>query len=195
MKYFILIFFLTISNCESKKKGVSDSELMNILNTNIIKYHETQNKKFLDTAYVKLNQNTNYKKFELTNPNLQLSISLLLNMKKYDELKKLLESTKYLNEYNRITILNTVKYLIFKDTDRRKANSFIKNNIKIINDSLNKKPKDSLLYADYFSMRMYLIGKKNTIKEIDSMQASSQEYTQSLYRILKESIENYPNEK
>ncbi|TYA56801.1 hypothetical protein [Formosa maritima] len=194
MKYFTLIFFLTISNCESKKEMITDDELASILNNSIIKYHQTKEDKYLDSAYFKLKQNKSYNDSELTNPNLQLTITLLMNLKEYDELEKLLTNTKYLNEYNRINTLNITKYMKLKDTDKSKADSYIKDNLTIINDSLNKKPKDSLMYADYFSMRMFLVGKENTLNEIDSMESSQHEYSKVFYKILQESIESFPDE-
>ncbi len=194
MKYFIFIFILTASTCDTKKEIVSDSDLAGILGNSIIKYQETKDQKYLDTAYVKLNLNENYKKSELMSTNLRLTISLLMNLKKYNELEILLEETKYLNNYDRLNTLNIVKFLKFKDTDKQKANSYIKENISMINDSLNKNPKDTLLYADYFSMRMFLVGKDSTIKEIDSMKLANIEYSDTFYELLKESIKIFPDD-
>lgn len=193
MKYFIFLFLLTAFTCQEKRQPISDEELSGLLNNSIIKYHETKDQKILDSAYAKLIQNKSYKNSELVTTNLQLSISLLLNMKKYNELEKLLEETKYLNEYNRLNTLNIVRYLKLKNTNKQKANSYIEENIVRITDSLNMKPKDSLIYADYFSMRMFLVGKEKAIKEIDSMQINK-EYSEGFYKLLKESIKVYPDE-
>ena len=81
-----------------------------------------------------------------------------------------------------------------KKNDKEKADSYIEKNINRISDSLNKKEKDSLIYADYFSMRMFLVGKKNTLKEIDSMQVSNKKYSDIFYDLLKESIDAYPDD-
>jgi hypothetical protein len=43
-------------------------------------------------------------------------------------------------------------------------------------------------------MRMFLVGKKNTLKEIDSMQVSNKEYSDIFYDLLKESIDAYPDD-
>ena len=116
-----------------------------------------------------------------------------MNLKKYDELGKLLTRASNLNEYNRLNTLNIVRYLKLKNTNKQKANSYIEDNIIRITDSLNMKSKDSLIYADYFSMRMFLVGKEKAIMEIDSMQINK-EYSDDFYELLKESIKVYPDE-
>lgn len=193
MKYFIVLFLLTASTCKEKKQPISNDELSSILSNSIFKYHETKDHQYLDSAYVKLIRNKDYKNFELTTTNLQLSISLLLNMKKYDELEKLLVKTKNLDEYSRLNTLNIVKYHKLKKVNKHKANSYIEENIARITDSLNTKPKDSLIFADYFSMRMFLVGKEKAIMEVDSMQ-TDKVYSEDFYELLKESIKVYPDE-
>lgn len=193
MKYFIFLFLLTASTCQEKRQTMSEQELSSLLNNSIIKYHETKEVKILEDAYEELEKNINYKKAELSASNSQLIIALLMNLKKYDELEKLLTRASNLNEYNRLNTLNIVRYLKLKTSNKQKANSYIEDNIIRIMDSLNMKPKDSLIYADYFSMRMFLVGKEKTIKEIDSMQINK-EYSEDFYELLKESIKVYPDE-
>jgi len=193
MKYFIFLFLLTASTCQEKKQTMSDEELSSLLNNSIIKYHETKEVKILEDAYEELEKNINYKKTELSASNSQLIIALLMNLKKYDELVKLLTRASNLNEYNRLNTLNIVRYLKLKNTNKQKANSYIEDNIIRITDSLNMKSKDSLIYADYFSMRMFLVGKEKAIMEIDSMQINK-EYSDDFYELLKESIKVYPDE-
>lgn len=195
MKNIICLIFLSALSCINTKEKIDNKELLNILNLNTIQYFETNNQEYLQSAYEKLNQNKDYRNKGLTSENSKLVISLLLNLKKYDELEKLLEKDITLNKYNRIITLNTVKYLKYSKENKEKANSYIKENIAMINDSLNKKPQDSLLYGDYFSNRMFLVGKKNVLMEIDSMQKSNKKYSDFFYQeILKESIQNYPDE-
>ena len=65
----------------------------------------------------------------------------------------------------------------------------------MIKDTIDKKPNDSLRYADYFSMRMFLVGKKGALKEVDSMKAVNKRYSDVFYdEILKEAIKSYPDE-
>lgn len=193
MKYFIILFLLTISACQEKKQLVSNEELSSILSNSIFNYHETKNQQYLDSAYVKLTQNKDYKNYKLGATNLQLSISLLLSMRKYEELEEMLYKANGLNEYNRLNNLNVVKYLKLRNVNKQKANSYIEDNIVRIKYLLNRKSKDSILYADYFSMRMFLVGKEKAIKEIDSMR-TNKEYSDFFYDLLKESIEVYPDE-
>lgn len=193
IKYLTIISLFTIFTCSNKFK-VSDEDLNSILKNSIIQYHEFKDQKHLNEAFVKLKLNKNYNKQLVSDTNSQLVITLLFNMKKYDDIINLLENTKNINEYNRLITLNIAKYLKFKNIDKQKANLFIKKNITRINDSLNKEVKDSLIYLDYFSMKMFISGKETAIKEIDSMQISNETYSNMFYEILKESIEVYPNE-
>ncbi|WP_306353297.1 hypothetical protein [Flavobacterium sp. '19STA2R22 D10 B1'] len=139
---------------------------------------------------MELSNNKDYIKEGLVGKNSLPIISLLLNLKKYNELEKLLINNN--NKYNRLNTLNTVRFLKLKDLDREKANFHIKKSIIMIQDTINKAPNDSLLYADYFSMKVLLIGKKNTLKEIDSMQIANKNYSDLFYNnILKNAVENY----
>jgi hypothetical protein len=195
MRNIIYISFLILFSCSNIEKEITNEQLNTLLVESNTKYFETKDKKHLLNVYEQLKLNEDFREEGLSGKNSLSIISLLLNLEKYNELENLLVENKSINNFNRLNILNTVRFLKNKDKNRLKANSYIYENIKIINDSLNKSPQDSLLYADYFSMRMFLVGKKGALKEVDSMKAVNKRYSDVFYDdILKEAIESYPDE-
>lgn len=191
----ILIITMMLLSCTKTKESVSNDDLNLLLSQSISKYYATKDQKHLLVAYSKLSNNKDFVENGLAGKNSLPIISLLLSLKKYDELEKLLVNNTTINKYNRLNTLNTVRFLKYKSSDRPKADSYVKQSIAMIKDTINKVPKDSLLYADYFSMRMFLVGKENTLKEIDSMKAVNKNYSEMFYEsILKDNLENYPGE-
>lgn len=195
MKTIICVTFLFVLSCVNKGKSITNEELNTLLNKTTTQYFQTKDKKYLDVAYDQLKYNRDFKVKGLSGKNSLPIVSLLLNLKKYDELEILLANNKTINKYNRLNTLNIVRFLKNKHINKVKADSYIYENIQRINDSLNKIPQDSLIYADYFSMRMFLVGKKVALKEVDSMKAVNKRYSDIFYdAILKDAIENYPDE-
>jgi len=191
----ILSILMMLLSCVKTKESITNENLNLLLSQSISKYHATKDKKYLLSAYNKLNKNKDFVEQGLVGKNSFPIISLLFNLKKYDELEKLLLSNNTINRYNRVNTLNTVRFLKFKNSDKNKADFYIKESITLIEDTINKAPKDSLLYADYFSMRLFLVGKKSVLKEIDSMQKVNKKYSNLFYdEILKEAIKEYPDE-
>ena len=195
MKTIICFSFLFVLSCVNTKKNITNEELNVLLNKTTMQYFQTKDKKYLDVAYEQLKYNKDFVEKGLSGKNSLPIVSLLLNMKKYDELEELLIKNKSINEYSRINTLNTTRYLKFKDKDLPKAKLYIAESLKMIKDTIDKKPNDSLRYADYFSMRMFLVGKKGALKEVDSMKAVNKRYSDIFYdAILKDGIESYPDE-
>jgi hypothetical protein len=195
MKILICTSFLFVLSCVNTKKNITNEELNILLSKTNIQYFQTKEKKYLDLAYEQLKYNKDFREEGLLGKNSLPIISLLLNLKKYNEFEKLLIKTKSINEYSRLNTLNTVRYLKFKDKDLPKAKLFIAESLKMIKDTIDKKPNDSLRYADYFSMRMFLVGKKGALKEVDSMKAVNKRYSDIFYdAILRDAIESYPDE-
>lgn len=188
----LLILF---SSCFKTKENISNENLNVLIYQNLSKYNSTKDKKYLLASYYKLSNNKDFVEQGLVGKNSLPIISLLMNLKKYDELEKLLVSNTTINKYNRVNTLNTVRFLKLKNSDKNKANLYIKESIVMIKDTISKAPNDSLLYIDYFSMRIFLVGKKNVLKEIDSMEVTNKKYSNIFYKsILKDNIENYPDE-
>ena len=195
---FVFIFNLFILSCVNKtidSNDISNEQLNEILNKSIIEYSQNKDKKSLEKAYDCLSKNKDFREYGLVNGISNSTIGVLMGLGKYDELEKLLKKNNIIDPYNKTNILNTVRYLKFKDKNLPKAKMYIAESLKMIKDTIDKKPNDSLRYADYFSMRMFLVGKKGALKEVDSMKAVNKRYSDMFYDdILKEAIESYPDE-
>lgn len=189
------LFYLSCMNKVNRSKDISNQELNEILNKSLVEYSKNKDKKILNEAYNDLNKNKDFREYGLVNGISNSTIGVLMGLGKYDELEKLLNKTKVIDQYNKTNILNTVRYLKFKDKNLPKAKLYIAESLKMIKDTIDKKPNDSLRYADYFSMRMFLVGKKGALKEVDSMKAVNKRYSDVFYdEILKEAIKSYPDE-
>lgn len=192
IKLLLLIISMITISCLNKKIYITNENLNILLSKSISKYYQTKDKKYLLFAYDSLYKNEEFIDQGLVGKNTLPIISLLINLKKYDELEKLLINNTTINNYNRLNTLNTVMYLKLKDIDKERANSYIQKRIITIKEKINKTPTDSLLYVDYFTMKMFLVGKEKVLKDIDSMEITNKNYSNIFYKnILKESIENY----
>lgn len=193
MKYLTCLPLLVFLTCNKSVKTLSNEEFVSSINNYTYMYHETGNEKYLDSGYALLKLNKDFRANGLSNFNSNTVIALLLNLKKYNKLEMLLKKDTSMIPFNRSKVLNITMYLKLAKRDKAKADTYIKDNITMITDSLKKNPRDSIMYADYFSMRMYLVGKNKTLSEIDSMMSINNEFSTFFYeKILKESIINYP---
>ena len=87
--------------------------------------------------------------------------------------------------------MNLLDYIIEKKQGRLDK-KFIYDNIKIIQDTLSKSTKDSILYIDYFTMRLVLKDYENVMEEIDSMQYANNNFSEMYYNeILKDAITEF----
>lgn len=191
-KYLILLILIFIS-CQNRTDNYKKFKLS--LNECLTNYYVTNDKKYLLEGYNILQKNNDFKQNGITKYNQDIVIPILFSFKKYDELEELLVNNKTVNKYTSTNTLNMVRALKYSKVNKSKSNTYIYESIKMIQDSIKKAPNDSLLYADYFTMRMYLNGKVKALQEIDSMQKVDKRYTELFYnKILKESIEEYPLE-
>ena len=182
----LIIFIISsiiISSCskEVKKNDVFISSLQ--------KYYSTNNRSELQAAYLELKPKINDKE-ALLNYDKQSVVSAFMILKKYDELKMLVNNQSNI-DYNDKLILNLLDYILEKKSGNIKK-EFIYNNIKLVQDTLVKSPKDSLLYIDYFTMRSILKNNKGINDEIDSMQYTNSNFTDSYYNdILRVAIDEF----
>ncbi len=191
-KYFIFLF--VIFSCY-KKADISNKELNILLNKNISIYFEKKEITYLKLAYNKLKNNKDFREKGLSGENTMPIISVMLNLKKYVELEKLLTDNKTLNESTKLNLLNSLRYFKHKDKNPLIAKFYINENLKLINKSIHKNPTDSLKYVEYFSTKILLIGKKETLKEIDKMKNINKKFSPLFYdSILKDAILDIPDE-
>ena len=186
-KIYILIFILACVSCQNKiRNQVSDEITLKnskkYLNEYFISSEEQEKKALLNKSYEELSKNEDFKKQGLTKSNFSLAITIFLYMKKYDDLEKLLlKSQNVPDSYNNTIVFNYVKYLKYYKKDKILSKGFIRNNVSLILKQINKTPKDSLLYFDYFRMKAYLNGKDKAIKEIDSMKKVNNNFSDFFY--------------
>lgn len=192
----ILIVFLNLVNCSNKEQNKEHSNMSDkAISDLILNYNNSGNIKYLEEAYLILNNNE-FKKNGLTKNNHRDIISILFNLKKYDELESLLSPFEEMNHFEKIKLLNTIRGLNVEKYNPFETVNFFYENINLINDSIQKSPNDSLLYVDYFVNRMFIVGKKKTITEIDSMKNKSNKFSDIFYDyILKDMIKSYPTDK
>lgn len=195
MKTLICSIILLVASCNNNKK-LDNSGSLNKSYKYLTEYRLTKKDKFLQKSYLELNKNVDYKENGITRRNYELVVPLLLYLKKYDELENLLLKSTVIDINKRKITLNTIKSLKIYKNDKSLAKNYIDENIKYIKESINQNPKDSLLYIDYFVMRLYKKNDRQTIlNEIDSMQQINKNHSSLFYnQILKDVIEEYPKE-
>ncbi|MNL74683.1 hypothetical protein D3C87_2003620 [compost metagenome] len=67
--------------------------------------------------------------------------------------------------------------------------------MKYIKNKIDQNPKDSLLYVDYFIMKLYKSDRITALKEVDSMKMINKDFSGLFYKaMLKDAIEDYPDE-
>ena len=192
MKYKILILVFLINAC-SNKEYISDRRLFDILHTNFEKYSQTKEEKFLTIAFDSLKKNKKFNQGIFPKSSGQWIIPILFNLKKYKKLEELLQNDKNLNNYYKTNTIKLVKYLRLKNKNKEKAKTYMKESVKMINDSLLKFPNDSLKYFDLFFVKRILYGKEIALKQIDSME-SKNKFSSRFSKMLKRDILEFPIE-
>jgi hypothetical protein len=194
MKNLIYLISCVILVSCNKKDNLNDTNSLKIANQYLTEYYKTKNQKFLEKSYKSLNENTIYKEEGITNDNKELVLPLLMYMKKYDELEKLLQEDTILDKYQKEITSNLIKSLN-NQKDMELSKKYIYKNIDLIQNKITSTPNDSLLYTQYFVMKLYLNGRDKTLQEIDSMKAKNPKYSKAYYDyILRDLIEEYPQE-
>lgn len=193
MKYiFYIITIISFLSCKDgdQKEGGSLIKIKEYL----FNYTTSHDTKYLEKSYNELSKNNDFQKKGLTLENKETVISLLMYMKKYDELKVLLEKTTTIDPFKKRVTLNLIKYLMNKK-DEKLSKKYIHENISLIQKKIDSDPGDSLIYIDYFIMKLYLKGREKTLKEVDSMQKYNKKQSDVFYDyILKDLIEEYPEQ-
>ena len=188
------LLFLVLALCISCGNKTDREALRNARNylTEYYTTPELHNEKTLEKGYAELKKNSDFERNGLTVKNYDVVYPLLTELKKYDELEKLLLKdnaipTKLMNSMG----LNIVRYKKEYGIDRNKANMYMRNNLTLMEEQMKKFPEDSTQLMGYFTIIGYLYGKEKTLKKIDSMQASNKKYSNFYYHIIKRGIESY----
>jgi len=190
MKTIVLIFFILASSCVNRE-SLKEKEKSDLISKSLISFYNSNEAEVLYKTYSQLEKK--YKNEELLLKfDKKEVINMFLILKKYSELKHILNTQKKLSYHDKL-ILNLIDYKIDKENGMMN-NKYINNNIRLIQDTLRKSPKDSILYIDYFSMRSVLVDSMKIREEIDSMQYTNKNFSKDFYDlILKNAIYEFQN--
>lgn len=190
MKSIVLMFFILASSCVNRE-SLKEKEKSDLISKSLISFYNSNETEVLYKTYSQLEKK--YKNEELLLKfDKKEVINMFLILKKYSELKHILNTQKKLSYHDKL-ILNLIDYKIDKENGMMN-NKYINNNIRLIQDTLRKSPKDSILYIDYFSMRSVLVDSMKIREEIDSMQYTNKNFSKDFYDlILKNAIYEFQN--
>lgn len=145
-------------------------------------------------SYSLLSSNEQFMKEGIAAENYDFVTSLLMYLRKYDELENLIADSDFGVREKALT-LNLVRSLSIYERDSLAAHRYIKTNIDSIKVKLRADPTDSLLYVDYFIMRMYQVGRDGALSDLDSFKLVNNTFTGEFYEhVLMDVIEEYPDE-
>ena len=187
------LLFLVLALCISCR-GKTDREALRNARNYLTEYDTTfelHNEKTLEKGYAELRKNSDFEENGITVENYDVVYPLFAELKKYDELEKLLlRSPSIPDRFNNEISLNYVRYLKNYYSDKSLAKNYIKNNVMLIQRQIYKTPQDSTLYPTYFVMKAFLNGQEEALKEIDSMQNVNKNYSDFYYKyVLKQGVE------
>jgi len=190
MKKKITVLFLVFSVSCGNKKLVSYDEIRKQFGNYIVNHDQSS----LKRSYHTLIKKEDFKTNGITSQNLDLVIPIFFKLKKHDELIKLLKNTSILSDYYREFYINLAKYLSLRCVDSLSANTFINNNLSLINNQILNNQNDSILYVDYYTCKLYVSDLESVLKEVDSLQNVNHKFTSDFYDyILTDAlIEFYP---
>jgi len=195
MKYIVyLLLAMCIVSCTTKE-DLSDADLNTLTGNAVMEYWKTKDTRPLQKVYDTLKYNKEFREQGLTKNNYVTLYPVFFNLKKFDELDKLLGKDIGINEYTKLNARNIVRFYANRNKNSEKAKSALQDNLHRIKDTLGKSPKDSLLYLDYFTNRRMMAGTEQTLKEIDSMEAVNHNYSELFYdAVLRDVIKSYPDD-
>lgn len=189
----IPILFLLIVSCSVKPK-YSEQKLHRVLMESVIKYDTSKNVQFFRDAYDSIKKYNYLKRDNISEGHAQQIVGLLFILKKYNEAEKFIERSDNLKEFDKLQLLNIIKFQRYKNRKPEKAKKYLFDNLKIIENALARSPKDSLLLFYYYNTKTFLIGKRKALQEIDSLKRYDRKYSKYLYKELHEYIERFPDD-
>lgn len=197
-KILLISSSLFLFSCKNNNKQKTKEDQVNHIvqaRKYLSDYKSSKDEKYLENSYTELNKDPDFVKNGINNNNRRLVTSLLMYLKKYDELKILVEKDTLTDGFNKKLSSNLLNSLEIYDKDKQKALEYMKENYRMAQERVNHNPNDSLVYIDFFMARAYLTSKEQAVEEIDSMKSSNKNYSNMFYEdILKDVIHDYPKE-
>jgi hypothetical protein len=148
----------------------------------------------LANSYQCIRSNREFREEGLTTDNYDLVLSQLMYLRKYDELEYLVEhSNSVIREKEMIRTL--IKALRIYSSDSLAAYNFVDDMAIRVKSNIDRHPKDSLLYVDYFVLSIYKNGRQETLSDLDSFKLVDTNFSESFYEnVLRDVILEYPSE-
>lgn len=180
--YLATMVILVVSGCYNCEKEMRNSFI------EYNKFVSHDDSVFLKNSYKSLQ---NYYNFCGNNDNLNYfkhTVLVYCVLKDYDGLLRIVKTYKPIDEgAKEIKILNEnfINYLDKKDP------KFIYENLSFIKSKINKNPKDSLNYIDYFFNKLFISSEAEFLAEIDSI-SNQNLFSEMFYEyVLKKDIQEY----
>lgn len=190
--YIFLTSLLLLFSC-NKKAVKMGPDYLNVAKKHLNDYVINHDKSDLKLSYAALQKDKQFHEKGLNDENRHTVVSIYMYSGKYKELKKLLIDDITVDKFKKEITTNLLEALT--ENNREQSKLYLKKNISLINEKLIQNPQDSLLYIDYFTMKLYLEGRSEVLKEIDSMKHLNKRFSPDYYDlILSDMIKDYPDE-
>lgn len=188
----LLVILLLQASCGGKSTKANAD--LNEANKLLSEYLVTGNKEYLLESYEVVKSHPGFIHQSMDKPQYELVSSILMHLRKYDELKVLVSRNDSLVR-NKEVALNLIKALQVWPQDSMAAKGYIDENLAMINNQISENPTDSLLYVDYFIMRLYRVGRQEILLDLDSFRVKDTVFSPIFHdHVLRDVIEEYPND-
>ena len=144
MKVFIFLLsalFISCSNAQkiSKEQQEIDKKLNHTIteliskktypdgHIDLVELNDKNKDSIYNVAYRLLKENHTFKQYGLYGNVARIGLELLTKMKKYKEIDSLLEQNIFFNDFEKRTMKNTYRYLLYRKDNLKKAQSFERN--------------------------------------------------------------------
>jgi hypothetical protein len=184
----VLLLQLSCKNNSNHSNGDGYGEAKEYL----MQYLITKDTAQLKKSYEELISNEHFEKNGLNDLNKDLVIPVFMYLRKYDELFNIVQKSEIPKKNQ---TLNLIRSLQEYKHDPGAAKKYIAQNINRIKQQLESNAQDSLLYIDYFIMRLYQVGREQTMVEVDSFKTVNNNFSDLFYnQILEDVVKEYPEE-
>lgn len=201
MKIFIFLLsalFISCSNAQkiSKEQQEIDKKLNHTIteliskktypdgHIDLVELNDKNKDSIYNVAYRLLKENHTFKQYGLYGNVARIGLELLTKMKKYKEIDSLLEQNIFFNDFEKRTMKNTYRYLLYRKDNLKKAQSFLKEteeelqqkikiegtfSIKSLDEITEKDYRQIEIFNTFIQVRTMLYGKTAALKTIDSL--------------------------
>ena len=182
MQKIIAILLLSFSFSCGNKRLVTYTEVRKYYGDYVVNHNKSSLKKSYKTLL-------NNEDFGITGKNADLVIPIYNELRKYDELIKLLNVSTTFSDYQKTTLSNTIKARKYKCKDTGMLEAVVSDNLKIIQEEISTNPEDSILYVDFYLSKLFIRDLNSLLEEIDSLKKVDNRFSDNFYEyILKDAV-------